>query len=72
MDGLLAILAIFTAFAAVLGGLVWLASRARRRGIGGSVMGVFDEIYRPNSHRARIEIQVQNERMLPVISPSDQ
>jgi hypothetical protein len=67
----LVILGILAAFAAVLGLLAWLASLARRRKVGGSVLGVVDEIFRPTSHETRIEIQVQNERMIPAPSPGD-
>jgi hypothetical protein len=59
-------------FAAVMGGLVWLGSRVRRRGVGGAVMGPFDEIYHPAAHRFRFEIEVQAQRMVPLPSPEDQ
>lgn len=58
-------------FGASVGILVWLASRVRRRGIGGAVMAPIEEIYRPTAHLSRIELQVQNERMLPMPSPED-
>ncbi|MBB5868786.1 hypothetical protein F4553_002165 [Allocatelliglobosispora scoriae] len=71
MGDFLAILAILAAFAGVLGLLAWLASLARRRRVGGSVLGVVDEAFRPTSHETRIEIQVQNERMIAAPSPGD-
>ncbi|MEU8181391.1 hypothetical protein AB0B86_11560 [Micromonospora sp. NPDC049047] len=52
--------------AAVLGILWWLASRVRRRGIGGEVMGPFEEIWHPAAHRLRAEIRVQESRTVPM------
>lgn len=71
MGGLLALLVILAVFGLVLGGLPWLASRTRRRGAGESLMGPFDEIWHPSAHRARLEIQVQEERPAPMPSPGD-
>ncbi|HET8681602.1 MAG TPA: hypothetical protein VFM54_06975 [Micromonosporaceae bacterium] len=34
-------------------------------------MGPVDEIFHPSAHRFRIEIQVQEERMVPMPSPDD-
>ena len=56
---------------AAVGVLVWLASRVRRRGIGGGVMAPIDEVFRPTAHQSRIEIEVQEERMVPMPSPAD-
>ena len=52
MVGLLAVLAFFGALAVVAGGLAWLGSRLRRRGVGSDVMGPFEEIWHPAAHRA--------------------
>ncbi|MET8548515.1 hypothetical protein [Micromonospora zamorensis] len=52
--------------AAILWILWWLASRVRRRGIGGEVMGPFDEIWHPAAHRFRSEIRVQDARVVPM------
>lgn len=57
--------------AIVLVGLPWLASRVRRRGVGGSVLGPFDEIWHPAAHRARIEIEQQQEQPAPAPAPGD-
>jgi hypothetical protein len=65
------ILVIFAAFAAVMVGLPWLTSRSRGRRVGGSVAGPFEEIWHPAAHRARIEIEVQDERSMPMPSPGD-
>jgi hypothetical protein len=59
-------------FGAVMGALAWLARRVRRRGVGGGLMGPLDEIYHPAAHRFRVEIQVHEERMVPMPSPDDQ
>jgi hypothetical protein len=71
MDGFLALLVMLAVFGPVLGGLPWLASRVRRRGAGESVMGPFDEIWHPAAYRARIEIQVQEERPASMPLPGD-
>jgi hypothetical protein len=68
---ILQFLALGGGFAAVMGGLVWLASRVRRRGVGGGIMGPFDEIYHPAAHRFRLEVEAHEERMVPMPSPGD-
>lgn len=57
--------------AAVLGGLWWLASRARRRGIGGNAMNPIDEVFHPAAHRPHLEIQARDVRALPTEAPGD-
>ncbi|MFI6065864.1 hypothetical protein ACIA47_11435 [Micromonospora sp. NPDC051227] len=52
--------------AAVLGIFWWLAARVRRRGIGGEVMGPFEEMWHPAAHRFRAEIRVQETRTVPM------
>lgn len=64
---LLSVLAVGT----VLGGLPWLAARVRRRGIGGEVLGPFEEMWHPAAVRARQEIDVQVELRVPAPSPGD-
>jgi hypothetical protein len=71
MAGLLAFGIVAAGFGAVLGALVWLARRIRRRGIGGGLMGPLDEIYHPSAHRFRAEIQMHEERLVPMPSPQD-
>ncbi|GGO13504.1 hypothetical protein [Micromonospora parathelypteridis] len=51
--------------AAILGVLSWLGSRVRRRGVGGEVMGPFEEMWHPAAHRYRAEIRVQESRLMP-------
>jgi len=49
----------------------WLGLRARRRGIGGSVLAPFEEIWDPVAHRTHIEVQVQAEQRAPSPAPGD-
>lgn len=58
-------------FTVAAGILIWLAFRVRRRAIGGGLMSPVDEIFRPTAHQARIEIEVQDERMTQIPSPED-
>jgi hypothetical protein len=62
-------------FAVILGGLAWLASRARRRGISGAAIGAamaaYDEIFHPSAHKSHFEVQVLEERELPMPTPDD-
>lgn len=58
-------------FAVIMGGFMWLASRIRRRGLGGAVMGPIDEVYHPQAHRARFDQQVEAEAVAPTPSPDD-
>ncbi len=71
MGTLLAGIVVFAAFGAVMAGLALLTRRQRGRKVGGSVAGPFEEIWHPSAHRARIEIQVQEERRIPMPSPGD-
>ena len=51
---------------------VWLLGRrARRRGIGGSVLAPLEEIWDPISSRTNIEVQLQAEQEAPAPSPGD-
>lgn len=54
--------------ALVLAALRWLGIRGRRRGVGGEVMGPFEEMWHPAATRYRAEIRVQEERMAPGLS----
>ncbi|MET8042070.1 hypothetical protein ABZU25_14560 [Micromonospora sp. NPDC005215] len=66
MEDVLILLVFAGCVAAVLGILWWLASRVRRRGIGGEVMGPFEEMWHPAAHRFRAEIRVQDSRKVPM------
>ncbi|MFE9192327.1 hypothetical protein ACFYL6_22265 [Micromonospora sp. NPDC007208] len=65
MDEVLTFVVFAGCVAAVLGILWWLASRVRRRGIGGEVLGPFEEMWHPAAHRFRAEILVQETRTVP-------
>jgi hypothetical protein len=65
---LLLSLAVVAGFLGLLG---WAAARSRRRGIGASMMGPFEEMWRPTAAESRIEIQLQQERKKPIGSPDE-
>jgi hypothetical protein len=53
-------------------GYAWLGRRARRRGIGGSVLAPLEEVWDPVTYRTNIEVRVQAERRhLPASVPGD-
>jgi hypothetical protein len=65
---------LFVSMALVAGFLVLLAlaaARARRRGISGSMMGPFEEMWHPAAAETHLELQVQTERKKPLPSPED-
>ena len=61
--------------AAVMALLVWLASRARRRGTAGSAiagaMAAYDEAFHSTAHDTFVEVQAQADRKLPPIPSPD-
>jgi hypothetical protein len=66
---------VVTGFIAVMGGLAWLGVRVRRRGGGrGSeaVLGPFEEMWHPAAHRARLQTDIVEERVVPMPSADDQ
>lgn len=71
MITLLGLLVTAGALTAVASGLTWLGSRLRRRSVASDVMGPFEEIWHPAAHRARLELQVYEERVIPAPSPDD-
>lgn len=70
------LVALIIGVVAVLAGLAWLASRARRRGVVGSAitgaMAAYDEAYHPTAHDAHIEVVAQADRTIPKPSPEEQ
>jgi hypothetical protein len=58
-------------FAMVLGMFVWVASNVRRRGVGSSFMGPFQEQWDPAHYRSQIEIHQQQQRRAPTPAPGD-
>lgn len=71
MADLVPILLIAVAFIGVMIALAWLTKRSRGRSLGSSVAGPFEEIWHPAAHRARIEIEVQDERRTESPAPGD-
>ena len=71
MDGIWVLLVVLAAVGLSLFGLTRLAARARRRGVSGSILGPFDEMYRVTAYESRIEMQIQIERKAPLPSPDD-
>jgi uncharacterized membrane protein YeiB len=71
MDGFWVLLVVLAAVSLILVGLARLAARARRRGISGSMLGPFEEMWRVTAYESRIEMQVQAERTAPLPSPDD-
>jgi hypothetical protein len=65
---LLVSLAVVAGFLGLLG---WASARSRRRGIGASMMGPFDQMWHPTAAESRIELQLQQERKKPIGSPDD-
>ena len=61
-------LAVVSGFLAVL---AWAAARARRRGISGSMMGPFDQMWHPAAVESHLELQIESERKKPLPSPDD-
>jgi len=66
---ILPFVAVFVAFAAVAAALMFLAGRVRRRGVGGDVMAVVDEVFRPTANQSHYEIQAQQDRRAPSSAP---
>ena len=50
-------------------GYAWPGRRARRRGIGGSVLAPLEEVWDPGAHRTHVEVQVLAEREAPAPLP---
>lgn len=73
MGDLAAILLTFGILVVILGGLPWLASVVRRRGVGGGVWDAIEELWYPAAARARREtaVEIQQERRAPAPAPGD-
>lgn len=67
----LAPVAAFLSLPLFLAGFAWYAARARRAGVGQSLLAPIEEIWDPISHKTNIEIQVEAERSLETPSPGD-
>jgi hypothetical protein len=75
MADVLAAGAVVGGIAAILAGLMWLASRSRRRGTAGAAlagaMAAYDEAMHSTAHDTYLEVQAQAERKVPVPSPDN-
>ncbi|WP_203590467.1 hypothetical protein [Streptomyces sp. SID13031] len=71
MDGIWILLVSLAVVFGFLGLLAWAAARSRRRGIGASMMGPFEQMWLPTAAESQIEIQLQQERKKPIGSPED-
>jgi len=75
MSEVLPPLLIIGGLVAVLGGLVGLSVRVRRRGMAGAAMraamAAYSEAFQATAHQAHAEIQVQNRRMVSRPSADD-
>ena len=69
MDEFIGVVSVVAVIVAVLGGLAGFAVLARRRGVRGPVLGVFDELYHPRAHSSHIEIQVHDNEGTPAPAP---
>ncbi|WP_431954311.1 hypothetical protein [Nocardia lijiangensis] len=71
MDGVVLFLLSVVPIVLVPLGFAWAVTRARRRGLGGSIVGPFQEMWDPGGARSRIEIEIQAEQEAPAPSPGD-
>lgn len=71
MGSVVAVAGVVAGWAIPAAGFVWLAARAKRGRGGGGVIGVFDEVYYPIGHEARIQVEQRVERKDPAPSPDD-
>jgi hypothetical protein len=59
----------------ILAGLVWLALRAKRRGVAGAALSgalaAFDEGWHSTAHDAHVEQRARTDRKAPAPSPDD-
>jgi hypothetical protein len=52
-------------------GFLWLGIRARRRGLGHSVMAPWEEIWDPVAHNTHIEVRSMPSARAPAPAPGD-
>ena len=71
MHTVLAALSVGALYGALVGVLAWIGVRARRRRVGGDVLGAFDEIWHPAGYRHRLEVRRHDERFEAAPSPGD-
>jgi hypothetical protein len=71
IDDIWILLVSLAVVAGFLGLLAWASARSRRRGIGASMMGPFEEMWLPTAAESRIELRLQQDRKKPIGSPDD-
>ena len=71
MSEVVLLVAILAALLFVPVGFALLGRRARRRGIGGSLLAPLEEIFDPRAHAVHVEVQQQAEGRGPVPAPGD-
>jgi hypothetical protein len=71
MSDVVPVVAVFVAFAVVMMCLASSTRRRRGRRVASSVAGPFEEIWHPAAHRARIQVEIQDERKVAMPSPDD-
>jgi hypothetical protein len=63
---------VFAAGLAAVMGLMWAFTRfANRRGIGGGLMGIADDLYHPAAKEQQEEHRAAEERSVPSPTPGD-
>ena len=71
MQELIAAVMVVAVPVAIAGGFAAAATRARRRGTSGGLLGVFEQMWDPAAHRQGQEIIAQDERTAPAPLPGD-
>jgi hypothetical protein len=64
-------LAVAAVYGSVIGVLLLLAAKVRRSGVGGGVMGPFEEMWHPEGAQFRMVIEQYEERGVTVPSPDN-
>ncbi|MFI5956103.1 hypothetical protein [Cryptosporangium sp. NPDC051539] len=65
------VVVVIACYGGVLGILVLLAARVRRRGISAPILDVFDQMYRPSQHNSRIEIFEEEHQTAENLTPDE-
>ncbi|MGI5127038.1 hypothetical protein ACQEVB_09525 [Pseudonocardia sp. CA-107938] len=71
MQELIAAVAVIGIPLVIAGGFAVLATRARRRGTSGGLMGVFEQMWDPAAHRMGEDTVAREERTAPAPLPGD-
>ncbi|MET0864830.1 MAG: hypothetical protein ABWZ98_10890 [Nakamurella sp.] len=71
MPDVVLVLVVVAGFAVVMAGLAWATTRRLGRRTGSSIAGPFEEIWHPAAHRARVDIEIHDERKIAPPSAGD-